>query len=261
MTYYLVIFAAGFLGSFHCIGMCGGFACALGRDPRGGAATVQRHLLYNLGRLTTYCFLGALAGALGEVVATSQGAMAPPLTAPLDIAQRILSVVAGLLMIAMALQFFGLFHAFHRAAIGFGGSTLAMSLRSLLATRGRGGPIALGVINGFLPCPLVYAFAAQAGSTAAPLAGVLVMLAFGLGTFPAMLMMGGIGRALAPAWRQRGVWLAGCSILLLGVITVGRGIVPPSAHHLHAAAAESDLHSAGAGHGGHAGHAAPAEAE
>ena len=35
MTYYLVIFAAGFAGSFHCIGMCGGFACALGRDPRG----------------------------------------------------------------------------------------------------------------------------------------------------------------------------------------------------------------------------------
>ena len=70
MTYYLVIFAAGFLGSFHCIGMCGGFACALGRDPRGGVATVERHLLYNLGRLTTYCFLGALAGALGQVVST-----------------------------------------------------------------------------------------------------------------------------------------------------------------------------------------------
>ena len=71
MTYYLVIFAAGFLGSFHCIGMCGGFACALGRDPRGGAATVERHLLYNLGRLTTYCFLGALAGALGQAVSTA----------------------------------------------------------------------------------------------------------------------------------------------------------------------------------------------
>ena len=38
MTYYLVVFAAGFAGSFHCLGMCGGFACGLGRDPRGGAA-------------------------------------------------------------------------------------------------------------------------------------------------------------------------------------------------------------------------------
>jgi len=252
MTYYLVIFAAGFLGSFHCVGMCGGFACALGRDPRGGAATVQRHLLYNLGRLTTYCFLGGLAGALGGALFTSHGVAPPLLPGSLDVAERILAIVAGLLMIAMALQFFGLFHAFHRAAIGFGGSTLAMSLRSLLATRSPVAPIALGVFNGFLPCPLVYAFAAQAGSTAAPLAGVLVMLAFGLGTFPAMLMMGGIGRALAPAWRQRGVWLAGCSILLLGLITVGRGVVPLSAHHLYAAAAVSDLHS---GHAGHAGHA------
>ena len=64
MTYYLVVFAAGFAGSFHCIGMCGGFACGLGRDPRGRVATTIRHLLYNSGRLTTYCFLGALAGAL-----------------------------------------------------------------------------------------------------------------------------------------------------------------------------------------------------
>ena len=191
MTYYLVIFAAGFLGSFHCIGMCGGFACALGRDPRGGVATVERHLLYNFGRLTTYCFLGALAGALGQAVSTAHGAAVPSLYGPLDTAQRILAVVAGLLMIAMALQFFGLFHGFHRAAMGFGGSTLALSLRSLLATRSRAAPIALGVFNGFLPCPLVYAFAAQAASTAAPLPGFLVMLAFGLGTFPAMLTMGG----------------------------------------------------------------------
>jgi sulfite exporter TauE/SafE len=230
-AYYLVIFAAGFLGSFHCIGMCGGFACALGRDPRGGVATVGRHLLYNLGRLTTYCFLGALAGALGHAVSNAPGA-------PLDTAQRVLAIVAGLLMILMALQFFGLFHGFRRAAMGFGGSTLAMALRNLLATQSRAAPTALGVFNGFLPCPLVYAFAAQAGSTADPLSGFLVMLSFGLGTFPAMLMMGGLGRVLAPVWRQRGVWLAGSCILALGVITIWRGTVSFDAHHSHYANAE-----------------------
>lgn len=247
MTYYLVIFAAGFAGSFHCIGMCGGFACALGRDPRGGAATVERHLLYNVGRLTTYCFLGALAGALGQMLSASHGVAVPPLTGPLDAAQRILAIVAGGLMIAMALQFFGLFHGFHRAAVGFGGSTLAMSLRSLLAARSRAAPIAFGVFNGFLPCPLVYAFAAQAGSTAAPLPGFLVMLAFGLGTFPAMLMMGGVGRLLAPAWRQRGVRLAGGFILLLGLVTIGRGVLPIAAHDGYAGQA---AHTSGEGHPG-----------
>jgi sulfite exporter TauE/SafE len=230
MIYYSVIFGAGFAGSFHCIGMCGGFACALGRDAAGRATATERHLLYNLGRLTTYCFFGALAGVLGQALFASHGTDGQELNASLGTAQRVLAIVAGSLMIAMALQFFGLFHGLRHTAIGFGGSTLAKSLRSLLATRSRAAPIALGVFNGFLPCPLVYAFAAQAASTADPLRGLLVMMAFGLGTFPAMLLMGAIGRALAPTWRQRGVWLAGGCILLLGLITVGRGVVP-FAHH------------------------------
>ncbi|ATU94025.1 sulfite exporter TauE/SafE family protein [Phyllobacterium zundukense] len=235
MTYYLMIFAAGFAGSFHCIGMCGGFACALGRDQQGGGATVLRHLFYNTGRLTTYCFVGGLAGALGQVICTTQDSMAAPLLdGSLDIAQRILAIVAGLLMIAMALQFFGLLQVFHRLAIGFGGSTFAMSLRSLMTARSSTAPLAFGVFNGFLPCPLVYAFAAQAASTAGALPGFLVMASFGLGTFPAMLMMGGVGQVLRPAWRQRGVRLAGGFILLLGLITLGRGLLPSDVHIGHA---------------------------
>jgi sulfite exporter TauE/SafE len=235
MTYYLVIFAAGFAGSFHCIGMCGGFACALGRDQRGRGATVLRHLLYNSGRVTTYCFLGVLAGALGQVICTTQGLRAAPLLGgSLDSAQRILAIVAGLLMIAMALQFFGLLQVFHRLAIGFGGSAFATSLRSLLTARSSAAPLAFGVFNGFLPCPLVYAFAAQAASTAGALPGFLVMASFGLGTFPAMLMMGGIGGMLGPTWRRRGVRLAGVFILLVGLVTLGRGLLPLDAHIGHA---------------------------
>ena len=233
MTAYLVIFAAGFAGSFHCIGMCGGFACALGRDPHGAAATLLRHLVYNFGRLTTYCFLGALAGAFGQVICTSQGLDVPLLSGSLDTGQRILAIVAGLLMIAMALQFFGLLPRLHRLTTGFAGSTFVSSLRSLLTAPGRAAPLAFGVFNGFLPCPLVYAFAAQAASTAAVAPGVLTMAAFGLGTFPAMLMMGGVGRVLAPAWRQRGVWIAGSFILLLGLVTLGRGLLPLAGHIAH----------------------------
>ena len=233
MTYYLVVFAAGFAGSFHCVGMCGGFACGLGRDPRGRGATMLRHLIYNSGRLTTYCFLGALAGALGQVICTRQGATFTLLNGSLDAAERVLAIVAGLLMIAMALQFFGMLQAFHRLTMGFGSSTFALSLRSLLTTRSRAAPLAFGVFNGFLPCPLVYAFAAEAASTFQVLPGALTMASFGLGTFPAMLMMGGVGRMLAPAWRQRGVRLAGACILLLGLITLGRGLLPVSAHMSH----------------------------
>src|SRR6202049_2517149 len=98
MAYYLMLFAAGFAGSFHCIGMCGGFACALGRDPRGGGATMLRHFVYNTGRLTSYCFLGAVAGALGQMVCTRQGATVMLLGGSVDVAERILAIIAGLLM-------------------------------------------------------------------------------------------------------------------------------------------------------------------
>ena len=162
MGYYAVLFAAGFAGSFHCVGMCSGFACALGRDPRGHAASLLRQLLYNIGRLTTYCFLGALAGALGQVICTPRGSTLSVLGGSLDAAQRILAILAGLLMIAVALQFFGVLRRFHHERASFGMDMFAASLRSLLAAPGRAAPLAFGVFNGFLPCPLVYAFAAEA---------------------------------------------------------------------------------------------------
>jgi uncharacterized protein len=233
MAQYLVFFAAGFAGSFHCIGMCGGFACALGRDPRSSASTGLRHLLYNIGRLTSYAFLGALAGAIGQVICTSRGVSVADVGGGLDFGQRVLAVVAGLLMIVMALQFFGRVPALHRITAGLSGGGFAAALRSLLTARGRAAPLAFGVFNGFLPCPLVYAFVAQAAGTGAAPSGVLVMVFFGLGTFPAMLMMGGVGYALAPAWRQRGVRLAGIGILLLGLVTFGRGALPMSMWMVH----------------------------
>ena len=234
MTYYALLFIAGFAGSFHCIGMCGGFACALGPDGRGAGATSLRHVLYNTGRLSTYCFLGGLAGALGQLICTALAPgtqrAAPLLSASLDVGQRALAVIAGLLMIVMALSFFGL-RGRHWVMNGFGSSTLVVSLRRLLGRHGFAAPLAFGVLNGFLPCPLVYAMIAQAASTFNVLSGCLAMAAFGLGTFPAMLVMGGIGRLLAPSWRQRGVRLAGSFILVLGLVTLSRGIMPKMAGH------------------------------
>ena len=234
MAYYALLFLAGFAGSFHCIGMCGGFACALGADPRGAAATSVRHVLYNTGRLTTYCFLGVLAGGLDQAIYSSprtrlQGGVSF-VSESLNAGQRGLAVIAGLLMILMALSFFGL-RGWQRASSTFGGSTLVISLRSLLRRPGHAAPLAFGVLNGFLPCPLVYAMVAQAASTADALSGLLTTVAFGLGTFPTMLAVGGVGRLLAPHWRQRGVRLAGSFILALGLITIGRGVMPITAGH------------------------------
>jgi sulfite exporter TauE/SafE len=236
---YPLIFLAGLAGSWHCVGMCGGFACALGSDPRGRTATLGRQLTYNLGRVTTYCFIGGLVGFLAAGLCTS-GADAPPTSG----AQRILAIASGLLMVFIGLQFLGWFRRFAGPpGLGFGGAFLARSLRDLLRQPGPAAPLAFGVFNGFLPCPLVYAFAAQAAGSGGPLPGLLVMLTFGLGTFPAMLLMGGLGAWLGNAgqvsrdrgilnfrWRQRGVAFAGAFIVLLGLITFARGVIPTGAH-------------------------------
>lgn len=232
MLPYIVLFAAGFAGSFHCVGMCGGFACALGRDRHGPGATVLRHLLYNTGRLTTYCFLGALIGAFGQLICTSAGTSATfPLAGPVDAGQRVLAIIAGLLMIVIALQFFGFLGRLHRLTTGLGGRYFAETLGRVLRAPGPAAPLAFGVFNGFLPCPLVYAFLAQAASTAGAVSGFLTMAAFGLGTFPAMLLMGGVGGVFGASWRQRGVRVAGSFILILGLVTLGRGILPSGFLH------------------------------
>lgn len=235
----------------HCVGMCGGFACALGADARGSIATLRRHLTYNTGRVTTYCFLGAVAGFLGAELVGHAGD-----ESAVALAQRTLAGVSGALMIFIGLQFLGYFRGAKQGAPG--SSFLAAVFRDLLRAPGPAAPLAFGVANGFLPCPLVYAFAAQAAASSGALQGTLVMAAFGLGTFPAMLFMGGIGTwwvrsrpaqtvslaalnggaAVLPEarkinWRLNGVRIAGGFIVALGLITVARGLLPLALHGHH----------------------------
>jgi len=246
---YFLIFLAGLAGSAHCVGMCGGFACALGSDPRGSVATVRRHLIYNLGRFSTYCFLGAVAGSLGLLLVGHGGEVTAA-----SLTQRLLAVVSGLLMVFIGLRFFGFFRRFSRSAVDSSGNFLVSALRTLLKAPGAVAPLAFGVLNGFLPCPLVYAFAAQAAGSGGALPGVVTMAAFGLGTFPAMLMMGGVGGWVRQGfhqsrirtvqvnfprgrstvvrfdWRRYSVRMAGGFIVMLGITTFVRGLLPMTAH-------------------------------
>jgi uncharacterized protein len=230
ISHLALIFLAGMAGSFHCVGMCGGFACALGRAPGGSrTATTLRHLLYNSGRVVSYASLGALAGWIGASILAGGGGAALA-------GQRVLATVAGLLMLLMALQLLGLLQRIHAPAAGFIGQSVAGSLRGVLHAPGAAAPLAFGVFNGFLPCPLVYAFVAQAAASGDPLLGALLMFVFGLGTFPTMLLTGGLGTWVGVAWRRRGVRLAGTFILLLGAITLARGVLPLDQHGGHGTA-------------------------
>ena len=248
MQQYLIFFIVGFLGSFHCIGMCGGFACAVGCQSNQGISSLLRQLLYNSGRLVTYIFLGLLAGSLGQILGRQlnetpssidiveyyQTLLSSHYFIPDSIgtSQKYLAVTSGILMIIIALQFLGILKGFKQNIIGSGIAHVLNSIHQMLNSPKWSASLAFGVFNGFLPCPLVYAFIAQAGASASSLSGTLTMMAFGLGTFPAMFMMGGLGRVVQPFIRIHGVRIAGILILVLGLLTIGRGLVP-LAHHIH----------------------------
>lgn len=118
---------AGAAGSFHCLGMCSGFALSLAPSRAARWRTVGRHLIYNTGRVTSYCFLGVLAGTLGHAVI--QGG-------PVGTVQRILAVLSGVLMIVMALGFFGIRLALPKFA-GDGAGLVLRGVRGLLRAPGR----------------------------------------------------------------------------------------------------------------------------
>ena len=227
--------------------MCGGFACALGVDPAGKIATLYRHLLYNTGRVTTYMFMGGLAGMAGQslILSDSMSSKLPTdiwhhhstlanfvtiLPETLSTGQRILAVFAGLLMLIMALQLFGYLQRLHILTTGLGSNTLVSSLRAPLNSRSRSATLAFGVFNGFLPCPLVYAFIAYAAASANIFSDMITMASFGVGTFPAMILIGGLGQFINHHWRKRAVWVAGLFIMLLGLITILRGLFPLTGH-------------------------------
>jgi hypothetical protein len=230
--------AIGFLGSSHCIGMCGGLAGALGMAVPGGKAAWGQLLGYSAGRVGSYTLMGALVGALGAV--------ALPALTPLRI-------IAGLMLIAMALYLAG----WWRGLIWLekGGATLWRYLRPfsarLLPVQTASQAIALGAIWGWLPCGLVYsalAFAlAQGGSVNAALA----MLAFGLGTVPAVLATGAAAARLRIIVQKPAVRLLFAGLILLFGLWTIWGAGGHAGHTVHTGAAEQNSKEARDDHSHH----------
>jgi sulfite exporter TauE/SafE len=209
---YAVIFVGGLAASLHCIGMCGGFPLALA----GGRADspLRRQLLYNLGRVNTLVVIGALSGSAGAalVAAGSWWAL-----------ERGLAAVAGVFMILVGLEMLGALGRLTAGGAALAQATVGRLLGSVIRSPSPLAPLALGVFNAFLPCQLIYAFAARAASTASVGEGMLTMLAFGLGTVPAMLGVGTLPAMLSTRTRARLATLAGFLVVGFGVATLLRG--------------------------------------
>jgi len=179
-TGFLALFLVGLLGGAHCVGMCGGIVGAL---AIGGASRWSMHLAYNGGRILSYAAAGALAGALGAASLGLEGQVP---------ARLILYLFANLMLIALGFYLLGATRVLaftERAGQALWRRIQPLTRRFLPATTVRQA-FPLGLLWGWLPCGLVYSALASALSAGSAGRGAALMLAFGLGTLPNLLLAG-----------------------------------------------------------------------
>jgi sulfite exporter TauE/SafE len=212
MAILISAFVLGIMGSFHCAGMCGPIAVAL---PLHGNTLIQKIFggaLYNMGRTITYGIMGALFGLLGQGIHL------------LGFQQKI-SVVMGALMIISVL-FPALFRNQYNpdkslfSAVG----KLKKSIGKLFAVRSFQSLFFIGLLNGLLPCGLVYIAIAGAIGTGSTAEGALYMILFGLGTIPMMLGISLAGNVLGLAVRQKINKIIPVLVVVVGLLFVLRGL-------------------------------------
>ena len=177
---YLALFLVGLLGGTHCVGMCGGIVGAL---SMGAPARWSMLFAYNAGRIFSYSAAGAIAGALGAASLGLEGQVP---------ARLILYFFANLMLVALGFYLLGV-----TKALAFTeriGQNLWRVLQPLtkrfLPARTIGQAFPLGLLWGWLPCGLVYSALASSLSAGSAGRGALMMLAFGLGTLPNLLLAG-----------------------------------------------------------------------
>ncbi|KJV25097.1 membrane protein [Aquitalea magnusonii] len=210
-TGFWVIFLAGLLGGGHCMGMCGGIVTALTLNLPAGQQRWKIMLSYNSGRLLSYVSAGVLLGSLAEA------GLSLIATRP---AQMALLVLANLMLIAMGLYLAGLSSAITTLEkIGRPvWSKLQPLLARLLPIRSAKAALLAGMLWGWLPCGLVYSASLSALASGKALQGGLLMLAFGLGTLPNLLLMGVFADTLRQFIQRKPVRL------LAGLLVAGMGL-------------------------------------
>lgn len=188
--FLLAAISLGFLGSFHCIGMCGPIALAIPVKRGSALSMITGSFIYNFGRMITYAILGMLFGLIGQGISFAGW-------------QNALSIALGIFILIMLL-----FPKLSLLSGNFGLVLRALekiksSIRTLFGIHNMGSLMLIGILNGLLPCGLVYLGIAGAMATGNSFDGALFMAAFGLGTFPAMVALTLVRNYISIRFRER----------------------------------------------------------
>jgi uncharacterized protein len=220
---FIASMGVGFLGSLHCLGMCGPLILAYSlqidkaQPPANTAGAplfqhgIFHHLAFHLGRLMTYGFLGALGGLLFHLVGFD---------ALFNNLRSGMTLSGGILMVLLGLALMRIIRMPGIAMWSFSGPKVKAWFGLCHHSSGPGSRIALGMAVGFLPCGLSWAMMVKAATTQNALTGFLVMFAFGLGTVPALLVPGISASLFSLRSRLVGERLAALSIMAMGVILI-----------------------------------------
>lgn len=187
--WWLSAFLVGFLGSFHCVGMCGPIAMALPLN-RTSSHVLGGRIVYNSGRLLTYSTFGLLAGLFGHTLAAAGF-------------QKTVAVGSGMAVMLFAILPLIFKSKFSPESLLYGcAGKIKTIFRSLFRTRSNLTLFLIGGVNGLLPCGFVYLALAGAATSATVLDGALYMFCFGLGTLPAMLSISMATTLFSPGLRK-----------------------------------------------------------
>jgi sulfite exporter TauE/SafE len=209
-TNLIAAFLTGLLGGTHCVGMCGGIVAAMSFQGNTRQPFVF-HLGYSVGRMASYATLGALVGLIGSAAFLSDSLY------PL---QRGLYVLAQVVLILLGLYLAGLNQSIR--LLEHAGSAIWRRVQPLLGrvmpVRNLAQAVGAGALWGWLPCGLVYSVLVMALSAGGAAQGAGLLLAFGLGTLPNLLLMGWAAESLRGFARKRWVKrVAGLLVAAMGV--------------------------------------------
>ena len=214
MDFALILTALtiGFTTGFHCLGMCGPIALSLGLNKKQQVNFHLQNTTYQLGRIFTYALLGAILGLIGEGFQLAGF-------------QSYLTIFAGLVLILMAVFSFGgkdfaskipIFNKFLLK--------VKLNLGKLLSKTDYSSRFLTGVLNGFLPCGMVYVALTASLASGGVWQGALFMALFGLGTFPFMFAAVLFGNLLNSSTRAKVLKIMPVLMLVLGSLFILRGM-------------------------------------
>ncbi len=205
-------FLVGLIGSAHCAGMCGPIALALPLPSDSWIRRVAGGLIYNSGRIITYMALGAVFGLLGKGLHMAGF-------------QRWASLIVGALMIAFVVMplIFRKMPSINTVFEGYSARLLG-GFRKLFRSSSYPSLFGIGLLNGILPCGLVYVAVAGAINTGGVLPGMMYMALFGAGTIPVMLAVSLAGSMISLNLRIFIYQLSPYVIVLLVVLIILRGL-------------------------------------